>query len=250
MEALTTSARHSHTGAIHQMAQQQGFTIWLTGMLGAGKTTMADYIAARLRQVGRSVEVLDEDDIKDEMFKELEEVKEDRVLVTRRLGFVADLLSRNGVCTVVACCSPYKSVREENRRLMSRYVEVYVDCPTEDLIKRDNTGKYKKALHGEIPNFIGITEPYEPPGSPEVTIQSNIEPVEPGGMRVFQSLLDLAYLTPEEVKTITGTKLKANPSSKGKIVKPGADKKGDKKADKKALTAAKKSEKKAPKKKK
>ena len=199
------------------MAQQQGFTIWLTGMLGAGKTTMADYIAARLRQVGRSVEILDEDDVKDELFEDIEEVKDDRVMVTRRLGFVADLLSRNGVCTVVACCSPYKAIRDENRRLINRYIEVYVDCPTEDLIKRDSTGKYKKALHGEIPNFIGITEPYEPPTSPEVTIQSNLEPVEAGGLRVFQSLLDLAYVTPDEVKTITGTKLKANPASKGKV---------------------------------
>ena len=246
------------------MAQQQGFTIWLTGMLGAGKTTMADYIAARLRQVGRSVEVLDEDDVKDELFDELEEVKDDRVLVTRRLGFVADLLSRNGVCTVVACCSPYKSIRDENRRLINRYLEIYVDCPTEDLIKRDNTGKYKKALHGEIPNFIGITEPYEPPGSPEVTIQSNLEPVESGGLRVFQSLLDLAYMTPEEVKIITGTKLKANPASKGKVgkgnfaappAKAGKPEKGGKvaKADKKPAKAAKvapkKVEKKAKKKK-
>jgi adenylylsulfate kinase len=88
---------------------------------------------------------------------------------------------------------------------------VYVDCPTDDLIKRDSTGKYKKALSGEIPNFVGITEPYEPPSAPEVTVHTNVEPVEAGGLKIFQSLLDLAYMTPEELKIITGTKMKANP---------------------------------------
>jgi adenylylsulfate kinase len=91
---------------------------------------------------------------------------------------------------------------------------VYVDCPTEKLIERDSTGKYKKALSGEIPNFIGITEPYEPPTSPEVTIHSDTEAVEDGAMKIFQSLLDLGYVTTEELKVITGKKMKANPLPK------------------------------------
>jgi adenylylsulfate kinase len=180
-------------------------------MLGTGKTTMANYIAARLRQVGRNVEVLDEEELTDDLWKDAEETKEDRNMIVRRLGFVANLLSRNQVAVLVAATSPYKNSREENRRLIGRYVEVYVDCPTEKLIQRDSSGRYKKALGGEIPNFVGITEPYEPPNSPEVTIQSDVEPVEEGARKIFQALLDLSYVTGEEMKTITGKRMKANP---------------------------------------
>ncbi|MBM4784265.1 MAG: adenylyl-sulfate kinase [Archangiaceae bacterium] len=202
--------------------EQQGFTVWLTGMLGAGKTTLAEYIAARLRQVGRKVEVLDEDEVGEALWGDVEGAnKDERILISRRLGVVADMLTRNGVCTLVACTSPYKGIRDENRRLIQRYVEVYVDCPTEDLIKRDSTGKYKKAMSGEIPDFVGITAPYEPPpeNNVEVKIQSNIESVESGGLRIFQALLDLTYMNADELKIITGTKMKANP--KGKKVKAG-----------------------------
>jgi adenylylsulfate kinase len=221
------------------MAQETGFTVWLTGMLGAGKTTLATYIEARLRQVGRKVEILDEDDLQDELWKDLEGgTKEERMTIARRLGFVADVLTRNGVATLVACASPDKQAREENRRRIQRYIEVYVDCPTDELIKRDTTGKYKKALAGEIPNFVGITEPYQPPSSPEVTIHTNIEDIEAGGLMVFQSLLDLSYMTGEELKVITGTKMKPNPpGKKGKPGKPAKPVKGAKPAAKPAKAA-------------
>lgn len=196
------------------MAQNSGFTLWLTGMSGTGKSTLAAYIAARLRQVGRPVEVLDEGELSDELWKGIGDTKDERNVVVRRLGFVANLLTRNGVAALVPCVSPYKSSREENRRAIGRYLEVYVDCPTEKLIERDATGKYKKALNGEIPNFIGITEPYEPPNSPEVTMHSDTESVEDGALRIFQSLLDLGYVTSEELKVITGKKMKAQPLAK------------------------------------
>ncbi len=191
------------------MAQVHGFTLWLTGMSGTGKSTIANYIAARLRQVGRSVEVLDQHDVAEPLYDGAGETKEERNMVVKRLGYVANLLSRNNVATLVAAVSPYKGAREENRKQIGKYVEVYVDCPTDKLIQRDNTGKYKKALSGEIPNFIGITEPYEPPHSPEVTIHSDSENVEQGALKVFQALLDLGYVTAEDLKVITGTKMKA-----------------------------------------
>lgn len=194
------------------MAQNTGFTLWLTGMSGTGKSTTAAYIAARLRQVGRPVEILDEGEIHEELWSGVGDSKEERNTVVKRLGYVANLLTRNGVAALVASISPYKSSREENRRAIGRYLEVYVDCPTEKLIARDTTGRYKKALSGEIPNFIGITEPYEPPHSPEVTIHSDSETVEDGAAKIFQALLDLGYMTTEELKVITGKKMKANPA--------------------------------------
>jgi len=193
------------------MAPNQGFTLWLTGMSGAGKTTLVEYIAARLRQVARAVEVLDENELARDLWGGSADTKEERNIGVARLGLLANLLTRNQVAALVASVSPYKGAREENRRLIGRYLEVYVDCPTEKLIQRDSTGKYKKALAGEIPNFVGITEPYEPPGSPEVTIRSDTEVVEAGAMRIFQALLDLGYVTSDELRVITGKRMRAVP---------------------------------------
>lgn len=228
-----------------------GFAVWLTGMSGTGKTTLANYMVPRLRQVGRDVEVLDEGVAGEELWAGLGDTKEDRNVIVRRLGHVTQLLSRNGVAVLVAAVSPYKAGRDENRRAIPRYVEVYVDCPTDKLIERDTTGRYKKALSGEIPNFIGITEPYEPPSNPEVTIHSDVESIEEGGRKVLQALLDLGYITREEIKTITGKRIKPTPTVKkarnsGKASKPAA--KGARKARpaSRAARIAKASKKSAP----
>jgi adenylylsulfate kinase len=198
------------------MANNNGFTVWLTGMPLSGKTALAEYLAARLRQVNRNTEILDEPEFSEAMDLPVGTNKEERMAMGRRLGVVADLLSRNGTATLVAAVSPYRALRDTNRRLIPKYVEVYVDCDTNVVISRDKTGKAKKALTGENPNFIGITEPYEAPAGAEVIIRSHQESVEEGGLKIFQSLLDLGYVTPEELKIITGTKWKANPVSKKK----------------------------------
>ena len=211
------------------MAQNQGFTIWFTGMACTGKSMLANYLAARLRQVGRGVEVLDENTVGEELWGEVEDTKEGRTAIVRRLGYVANLLSRNGAAVLVSAISPYKASRDENRRVIARYVEVYVDCPTEKLIERDNTGKYKKALSGEIPNFVGITEPYEPPASPEVSIHSDQESTEDGGKRIFQALLDLGYVTSEDILVITGKRGKLT-SAQAKARPTKAPAKGTRKA--------------------
>ncbi len=201
------------------MASNHGFAVWLTGMSGTGKSSLANYVAARLRQVGRSVEVLDEEEVGEALWQGMGDTKEDRITSVRRVGFVANLLARNGTAVLAAAVSPYKASRDECRKAIGRFVEVYVDCPTEKLIQRDTTGRYKKALAGEIPNFIGITEPYEPPSSPEVEVHSDSESIEEGGLKIFQALLDLGYVTSEDMKTITGKKMKANPVKKPR---PGA----------------------------
>jgi adenylylsulfate kinase len=215
------------------MAQLNGFTLWLTGMSGTGKTALANYLAPRLRQVGRAAEILDEGLLAEELWAGIGDTKDERNVVVRRLGFVAQLLTRNGAAVLVASVSPYKAGRDEIRRLIGRYVEVYVDCPTDKLIERDTTGRYKKALSGEIPNFIGITEPYEPPGTPEVTVRSDVESVEDAGRRVLQALLDLGYLSSDEMRTIVGKRVKPSttgkrPGRKSKPARPAA--KGARKA--------------------
>ena len=152
-----------------------GFTIWFTGMSGAGKSTISRLLEARLRALGARVEVLDGDIVRTHLSKDLGFSKEDRDENIRRIGFVCELLSRNGVIAIAAAILPYRAVREEVRARIPNFVEVYVDCPIEVLTERDVKGLYKKALAGEIPQFTGITDPYEPPLAAEVTVNSSAE---------------------------------------------------------------------------
>src|SRR5205807_8144257 len=150
----------------------KGFTLWFTGMSGAGKSTIANLLEQRLRQFNARVEVLDGDVVRTYLSKGLGFSKEDRDENIRRIGFVCELLSRNGVIAIAAAISPYRSVRDEVRARIANFVEVYVECPVEVLAGRDVKGLYKKALAGEIPHFTGITDPYEPPLHPEVAVNS------------------------------------------------------------------------------
>src|SRR4030095_8009521 len=152
---------------------QKGFTLWFTGLSGAGKTTLARLVEAELRARGHKVEVLDGDIIRTNLSKGLGFSKEDRDTNIRRIGFVCNLLARNDVVAIAAAISPYRDVRDELRREMQNFIEVFVECPIDVLAERDVKGLYKKALAGEIKNFTGIDDPYEPPTNPEVTCYSD-----------------------------------------------------------------------------
>jgi adenylyl-sulfate kinase len=153
----------------------KGFTLWLTGMSGAGKSTIADELMAGFHAAGARVELLDGDVVRTNLSQGLGFSREDRDTNIRRIGFVSELLSRNGVIVVVAAISPYRSTREEVKARIGNFVEVYVDCPVEVLAARDVKGLYKKALAGEVENFTGISDPYEPPGNPDVVVRSDRE---------------------------------------------------------------------------
>jgi adenylyl-sulfate kinase len=166
----------------------RGFTLWFTGLSGAGKSTLSKAIADRLRACGAAVELLDGDIVRQRLSKGLGFSKEDRDENIRRIGFVCELLSRHGVIAVVAAISPYRAVRDEVRSRIDNFIEVYVDCPLEILKQRDAKGLYKKALAGEIPNFTGISDPYEPPIAPHVTVDSSKETPEESIARIWATL--------------------------------------------------------------
>jgi adenylyl-sulfate kinase len=153
----------------------EGFTVWLTGLSGAGKTTIASLLAKRLRTLGAKVEVLDGDVVRTELCKGLGFSKQDRDENIHRIGFVCELLSRNGVIAIGAAISPYQAAREKVRSRVTKFLEVYVACPLEVLIRRDVKGIYRRALAGEIQNFTGISDPYEVPIAPDITVHSDRE---------------------------------------------------------------------------
>lgn len=147
---------------------QVGFTIWFTGLSGSGKSTVSRIVAARLRERGLKVEELDGDVVRTHLSKGLGFSKEDRDTNIRRIGWVCEVLSRNGVIAIAAAISPYREIRDEVRSKIPNFVEVYMECPLEVLVERDVKGLYQKALAGEIGNFTGVSDPYEPPFNPEV----------------------------------------------------------------------------------
>jgi adenylyl-sulfate kinase len=154
-----------------------GLTIWFTGLSGAGKSTLANALEAELRAQDRRVEILDGDVVRENLSKGLGFSKEDRDTNIRRIGFVAHLLTRNGVTVIVSAISPYREVRDEVRAMIGRFIEVHVDCEMDELVRRDVKGLYKKALAGEIANFTGVSDPYEAPLDPEVRVDSSKESV-------------------------------------------------------------------------
>jgi adenylyl-sulfate kinase len=173
-----------------------GFTVWFTGLSGAGKTTLSAALAEALRARGRRVEVLDGDVVRTNLSKGLGFSREDRDTNIRRIGFVARLLTRNDVAVIVAAISPYRAVRDEVRSEIGSFVEVFVRCPLETLIERDVKGLYERALRGEVAQFTGVSDPYEEPLNPEVVVNTDRESVEESVARVVAALERLGHLPP------------------------------------------------------
>ena len=160
-------------------ASPAGFTLWFTGLSGAGKSTLAEAVRDEILARGRRVEILDGDEVRMNLSKGLGFSKEDRDTNIRRIGYVARLLSRNDVVAIAAAISPYRDVRAEVRRSHEApFVEAFVDCSLDELVRRDRKGLYAKALRGEIQHFTGVSDPYEPPLSPEIHLHSDRETVE------------------------------------------------------------------------
>jgi adenylyl-sulfate kinase len=176
--------------------EQKGVTVWFTGMSGAGKTALAVPLEKELRKRGLKVERLDGDIVRQSLTRDLGFSKEDRDKNIERVTFVAKLLTRNGVAVLCSFISPYRAVRAKVAEEVGNFVEVYCYAPLETLVERDVKGLYKKAMAGEIENFTGISDPYEAPENPDVTIDSSIESIEESLAKVLARLEELGYVPP------------------------------------------------------
>ena len=175
--------------------ERRGVTIWFTGLSGAGKTTITQALAMKLTEHNYPIEVLDGDVIRQNLTKGLGFSKEDRDENVRRIGFVANLLTRHGVIVLVSAISPYRDIRQEVRGKIGDFVEVFVNAPLATCEARDVKGLYKKARAGEIKSFTGIDDPYEAPINPEVECRTDLETLEESLAKVFGKLEELGYLS-------------------------------------------------------
>lgn len=175
--------------------KQRGVTVWFTGLSGAGKTTISQMVEKELRRQNYKVEVLDGDIVRENLTKGLGFSKADRDENIRRIGFVSHLLGRNGVIVLVSAISPYRQMREEVRQKTGDFVEVFVNAPLPVCEQRDVKGLYKRARAGEIKNFTGVDDPYEPPQNPEVECRTDQETLEQSVAKVLSMLHELGYLS-------------------------------------------------------
>lgn len=177
------------SGMLHKYSAAEGRTVWFTGLPSAGKTTIAQALGKRLLDDGLCVEVLDGDVIRTHLSRELGYSREDRDENVRRVGFVADLLSRNGVFVLCSLVSPYRSVREELRvRHAGRFFEVYVCTPLEVCAERDVKGLYAKQRAGAMKGLTGVDDPYEPPESPDLVIPAHLHSIDESVELVWKAL--------------------------------------------------------------
>jgi len=180
---------------MHQNEGKRGVTIWLTGLSGAGKSTIAQALAEVLKQQGiQRLELLDGDVVRQNLTKGLGFSKEDRDENIRRIGFVAHLLTRNGVIVLVSAISPYREIRQEVSDRIGNFIEVYVNAPLEVCEQRDVKGLYKKARTGEIKQFTGVSDPYDSPLNPTVECQTDQETIEESVAKIISKMQEMGYL--------------------------------------------------------
>jgi len=194
-----------------------GFTVWFTGMSGAGKSTLAQGLANRMKRLGKTLDVLDGAEVEQMLGVGRAGTKDERNAEVRKLAWLCRLVTRGGGIIVQSAVeSPYREARDEARRQIGRFAEVFVECPTETLIARDKSGKYKKALAGELKALVGITEPYEPPTHPEVVIDTSKYTVDEAVEHVLGQLVAQRLLDPN-VAALKGrpkVQARANPSKR------------------------------------
>ena len=174
--------------------EHKGVTLWFTGLPCSGKSTIADVVAEKLQQDGLKAERLDADIIRAHLWRELGFSKEDRDENIRRATFLSKLLTKNGIIVLTSFVSPYTELRDYARQEIGDFVEIYVRCPVEVCIQRDTRGMYKKALSGEIPNFTGVSDPYEEPLNAELVIESDNESLEESITKVIARIKELGYI--------------------------------------------------------
>src|ERR687898_1728343 len=179
------------------MADDKGFTLWFTGLSGAGKTTISKLVEDELRNRGSRIEILDGDIVRENLSKGLGFSKEDRDTNIRRIAFVANLLSRNGVPVITAAISPYREIRDEARQMMDgRFIEAYVKASVEECERRDVKGLYAKARAGEIKEFTGVSDPYEPPENPELVLETEEQTPEESAVAIIPHLDERELIPP------------------------------------------------------
>lgn len=170
------------------MTQHHGAVVWFTGLPSSGKSTIAHAVYSQLLERGLAVELLDGSEVRESLSRGLGFSREDREENVRRIGYVAKLLSRNGVIAICAAVSPFRATRDEVRRNTTNFLEVFVDCPVAVAEARDPDGMYARARRGEIEEFTGVNAPYEPPESPEVHIHAERESVHDAAWKVLRTL--------------------------------------------------------------
>ena len=187
--------------------ERKGFTVWFTGLSGAGKSTIAEMLYHEFQARGMKTEILDGDVVRQNLSKGLGFSKEDRDTNILRIGFVAELLTRNGVATICCPISPYRQTRDQVREMVGAFVEVYVHATIEELAQnRDPKGLYKKAMAGQITGFTGVDDPYEAPEHPELVLDTMVETPEDSLQRTLTTLMELGYLD-EDTIMVRGDRL-------------------------------------------
>jgi adenylyl-sulfate kinase len=216
-------------------SSSNGFTVWFTGMSGAGKSTLAQGLANRLRRLGKIVDVMDGPEVEQMLGVGKGGTKDERNAEARKLSWVCKLVTRGGgIILQSAIESPYRETRDEARRQIGRFAEVFVECPTETLIHRDRSGRYKRALAGELKTLVGITEPYEPPIHPEVVVDTSKHSVDEAVEHILGQLVAQRLLDPEFAA------MKSRPRLQARAPLPEQPKPAPAKAEKPRLAKVKK----------